>query len=878
MLLGNQTQFSTEYGKISFVGGVLKDNYYGIRLQQSGSVIKNVTLQNVTLKSNQYSVYDSSAHISMDGCSISGGNTAIYGRYSQTVTVKNSQIESCSYGIRNSYYQGTSRIELENCVLKKLSYVFYYNNNSWRKLAVFMRRCTLVENYQVVYQRYYYNNNVGTSMDVTECNIYQTRYVAFEFNLYRGNTYKLTFRNNTFVGNSRRIIRISKEDSFGTLKSSVLLHKNVFVRNHLSLNEPLIDYYGMGIGTLFSDVSDNVFTENKCSFVIKVDVRSNQETGMLSFQNNTLENNVGLPSNSEELVEAGVRSYSVGLFGCLPNHYNFQYNVFDNKLMEKEMLIGRPCSTNYRPEMNLVEAVLNYWGVSSTDKITERIFHFDNWNDRPRIQYLPAAATRNFTSLLTVAVLSNLSRINGYVTFPLRLVKAYSPYVVSSDVTIPENVTLDIEPGVQLYFKPNIGLLVFGNVVALGNVNEPIKFCSFTYKCKFPVQPRIRLVGGDKDFRGELEILVGHEWHILCYRYFDSRDATVACRELGYGKYFRYWTRYNGNNRPVYNVSFNCRGYETSLSSCKNHTVSYCRWSSYTVNLACERSSRWGNIRIASFANSTKNYSHKRQSLLRNVVIEHNGYLHEKNVPSVQVIGRSPSLTNVDIIDCKGGIEIIGQRDTMVLENIRVENSLTFPGIFIVGNKGSLSISRASITEGMQHGVAIAPIRNMTLPQSYVAQHDLCDPVKTIYVESKLVVSFSKWGYYGSKFCALEVVLPNNTMINFRVLSWIQNSQNVRVIDSGRNSTITMASIYDSNSHRYIDEAIQIPSNSLIIEADQHSSSSPGGFLADITVINETGKMIFSNLGAFRLNIFRQILSVVLFAEKFGKCTDGNVN
>ena len=295
----------------------------------------------------------------------------------------------------------------------------------------------------------------------------------------------------------------------------------------------MIDYYGKGIGTLFSDVSDNIFTENKCSFVIKVDVRSNQGTGMLLFQNNTLENNVGLPSNSEQFVEAGVRSYSVGLFGCLSNYYKFQYNIFDNKLMEKEMFIGRPCGISYRPEVNPVEAALNYWGVSSTDKLEERIFHFDNWNDRPRIQYLPAAATRNFTSLLTVAVLSNLSRINGYVTFPLRLVKAYSPYVVSSDVTIRENVTLDIEPGVQLYFKPNIGLLVFGNVVALGNVNEPIKFCSFNYKCKFPVQPRIRLVGGDKEFRGELEVLVGRVWHIPCRYYFDSRDAAVACKKNG---------------------------------------------------------------------------------------------------------------------------------------------------------------------------------------------------------------------------------------------------------------------------------------------------------------------------------------------------------
>ena len=181
----------------------------------------------------------------------------------------------------------------------------------------------------------------------------------------------------------------------------------------------------------------------------------------------------------------------------------------------------------------------------------------------------------------------------------------------------------------------------------------------------------------------------------------------------------------------------------------------------------------------------------------------------------------------------------------MELENIRVENSLTFPGIFILGNKGSLSISRASITEGMQHGIAIAPIRNMTLPQSYVGQHDLCDPVKTIYVNSKLILSFGEWGYSRFKFCALEVISPSNTMVNFRVLSWTPNRwQYVRIIDSGRISRITIAYISDRNSAYYIDNVIEIPSNSLIIEADQYSTSSPAGFLADITVINKTGKII----------------------------------
>jgi hypothetical protein len=55
--------------------------------------------------------------------------------------------------------------------------------------------------------------------------------------------------------------------------------------------------------------------------------------------------------------------------------------------------------------------------------------------------------------------------------------KLGSPYVIST-LLIPENVTLTIEPGVEVKFKDSASLLVYGKVIAEGSKDKPIIFTS----------------------------------------------------------------------------------------------------------------------------------------------------------------------------------------------------------------------------------------------------------------------------------------------------------------------------------------------------------------------------------------------------------------
>lgn len=47
----------------------------------------------------------------------------------------------------------------------------------------------------------------------------------------------------------------------------------------------------------------------------------------------------------------------------------------------------------------------------------------------------------------------------------------------------------------------------------------------------------IRLVGGTDQYEGRLEICVSNVWGTVCDNMWDTTDASVACKQLGYSEH-----------------------------------------------------------------------------------------------------------------------------------------------------------------------------------------------------------------------------------------------------------------------------------------------------------------------------------------------------
>lgn len=46
----------------------------------------------------------------------------------------------------------------------------------------------------------------------------------------------------------------------------------------------------------------------------------------------------------------------------------------------------------------------------------------------------------------------------------------------------------------------------------------------------------LRLVGGLNQYEGRLEICINNVWGTICDNMWDSTDASVACKQLGYSE------------------------------------------------------------------------------------------------------------------------------------------------------------------------------------------------------------------------------------------------------------------------------------------------------------------------------------------------------
>ena len=114
----------------------------------------------------------------------------------------------------------------------------------------------------------------------------------------------------------------------------------------------------------------------------------------------------------------------------------------------------------------------------------------------------------------------------------------------------------------------------------------------------------IRLYGGSSAMDGILHVCANGAWGTVCSGYWDDRENTVVCRQLGFSSYSEsflyiksnylidcidYGTDVTSTDYPVIFNNFNCRGTESTLGDCGSGLTSnsFCTHRQ-VVRITCE--------------------------------------------------------------------------------------------------------------------------------------------------------------------------------------------------------------------------------------------------------------------------------------------------
>ena len=99
----------------------------------------------------------------------------------------------------------------------------------------------------------------------------------------------------------------------------------------------------------------------------------------------------------------------------------------------------------------------------------------------------------------------------------------------------------------------------------------------------------MRLVGGPGPQSGRMEVLHNGAWGTVCsYDNWDLQEATVVCRQLGYGRAVAALATYGGGSGPIWYDNVLCSGSEASLTQCSHpgSGVHFCDHS-YDAGVIC---------------------------------------------------------------------------------------------------------------------------------------------------------------------------------------------------------------------------------------------------------------------------------------------------
>ena len=638
----------------------------------------------------------------------------------------------------------------------------------------------------------------------------------YRYHEYSNSIFNYEIRNNKFTNNHQsmlkiflpRIYRFASKNHYQNFSHTLNIRNNQFSFNSL---------FGLSIDGYYAqiNITKNQFNDNQCrlglvklsgsekhffiysnriysntaSFIFDLEATSHADNS-LDYPSLLVENEINsnvkpqIFIKSRDLSKLLAANYAVsytialrGIQNCTINK-NYLENSFDYEL------VGALATNTLNTS---IDATYNYWGTSDSNVVSDRIFDFKNWNNHAIVNYLPFISDKVHYSLSKRApnetIFHNAEHIlGGVLKHDLTLSKLSRPYQVVADVTVLPGRTLYINPGVEIEFYPNVGILVLGDLRASGRHDAHIKMRPVQKLTKTKsdlVQSqsienewlqqylKIRFFDGLDENQGFLQIYNDtlRSWTFTCDPQLTIQTASIVCKQMSkehrnplvHSIYYYFHPIYQP---AVWNQSFVCQGGESHLAECdsmanfnfgscdSNGEYTYIMCGDYNLNEKYEHG--WAGVRFAQshyemryefdepndrpvYPRGDFHQEKQDSSYMYYVDIVGAGKLHNKPHASLQLIYRTPLISNCNIMNSSyHGLEFMQSKVTSVMNKLKINWSLGY---------AINTLQMNSQTTDQKSSFQVLN-KNSLSSSSLFSLVDICDPHKYYDLEQRIILFY----------------------------------------------------------------------------------------------------------------------------------------